>query len=248
MKKIKYIIILLLLFLVTTFIFIPETFPVDYNFYNSLNLAGQSDIIIIFNSGGWGNIPLEKAEDFYPIIKGIRDDLNDLGYNSMVIPYTRTKEGFFEKIKGTRELFSSFSGQAEELSTSIDNFLKKSPNKKIIIAGLSNGAVFVDETMEKISKNIKNQVYAIEIGIPFWRKTLDSSNILRLNNEGKDPLSMGDMKILISGFFRASFKWFFAKASGEDLTFSKALFLSGHQYSWNGVEPEISSFLQKKLK
>ncbi len=47
----------------------------------------MTDVIIIFNSGGWGNTPLEKAEDFATIIRGIQETLNQWGYNSIVVSY-----------------------------------------------------------------------------------------------------------------------------------------------------------------
>lgn len=248
MKKIKYFIITFTLLGGLFFLFSPEVFPENWQFRDSLILTSQDDVIIIFNSGGWGNTPLEKAEDFAPIIKGVQETLDEWGYTSLVIPYQRTQDNFLGKITGIKGTIWSFQNQAETLSKEIEEFLKENPGKKIIIAGLSNGAAFVDDTMEKISDNVKNRVYAIEVGVPFWKEKLNSENVLLLNNEGKDPLAKGETKVLLSSLFKAPFKWLLAKISGENLTFSQAFYMPGHEYSWVKVKADVVTFLEDKLK
>ncbi len=174
--------------------------------------------------------------------------MGEWGYTSFVVPYKRTKDGFFGKISGIKEVISPLQNQTEKLSKQIEEFLRENPNKKIIMAGLSNGAIFVDETMGKVSDDIKNKVLAIEIGIPFWKKKVDSENILRLDNKGKDTLAEGKTKILLSSLFKAPFKWILARITGENLAFSKAFYVPGHEYSWTKVKPEVNSFLENKLK
>jgi len=248
MKKIKYFIITLIFLGSLFFLFGPEVLPENQQFNDFLSIASKNDVVIIFNSGGWGNTPPEKAKDFAPIIEKTQKILNEWGYNSVVIPYARTKDSFWGKITGTKEIFQSFSDQAQKLSGDINKFLAENPNKKIIIAGLSNGAAFVNETTKRIPQDWRKQVYAIEIGSPFWEKALDSENILYLNNKGKDSLAAGEIKTLILNLFKAPFKWVLAEFSGKEITLSKALYLSGHEYSWQAVEPELVSFLDSRLK
>jgi len=59
---------------------------------------------------------LEEAEDFAPIIEGIEETLNEWGYNSIVIPYERTKDSFFGKIAGARDFLNSFKSSSEVLA------------------------------------------------------------------------------------------------------------------------------------
>jgi len=247
MRKIKYLLFTLIISGSLFFLFSPEVFPDNLQFNKFLNSNPQNDVIIIFNSGGWGNTPLEKAEDFTPIIEGIEKTLNEWGYNSIVVPYERTKDTFLGKITGIKGTVLSFPNQAETLSKEIEKFLRENPSKKIIMAGLSNGAAFVNETMGKLSKETKEAVFAIEIGTPFWEKTFNSENILLLNNKNKDPLVKGELKTLFFTFLKAPFKLISAKISGLNLTFSQALYMSGHQYSWIKVKPDVISFLEKKL-
>jgi hypothetical protein len=250
MKKFKYLTLSLITSGSLFFLFSPEVIPDNFQFEEFLNSSSQNDVVIIFNSGGWGNTPLEEAEDFAPIVEGIQETLNERGLNSIVVPYQRTKDNLLGKITGIKEGFHSFQNQAGELAGDINEFLKQNPNQKIIIAGLSNGAAFVDETMEKLTQETEKSVCAIEAGVPFWEELFDSENILRLDNGGKDTLAKGEVKSLISSLVKAPFKWILAKISGENLSFSQAINVSGHEYFWDSplVSSQIVTFLNDKVR
>lgn len=230
------------------FLFAPGDFPDNSQFQKILKSVSQEEIIIIFNSGGWGNTPAEKAADFTPIIEGIQKTLNDLGYGSMVIPYKRTKNGFLGKIEGAREFVTSFGTQSGKLAREIEFFIENNPDTKVIMAGLSSGAAFVDKVMERLSKSKRDNIFAIEVGVPFWESPLDSENVLLLNDD-KDPLSKRKTRILLASLFKAPFKWILAKISGKELSFSRALHVLGHDYFWDSpsVGPQIVSFLEDKI-
>lgn len=249
MKKAKYF-ILIFVGLGVLFFLGVAAFPENRQFQEILNSVSDSekDIVVIFNTGGWGDTPFEKAKDFLPIAEGIQKTLNEWGYNSVVIPYIRAESDFSGKIASTREIIFSFPNQAEKLSVEINKFLKENPSKKIVVAGLSSGAAFADATIEKVSQDVKNRVYAVEIGNPFWRKRPVSENVLRLENDGGDPLSRGDMKVLVPNSFKALYKWILIKVSGGSPVLANLLHLSGHEYFWSDMESEITAFLEKKLK
>jgi pimeloyl-ACP methyl ester carboxylesterase len=158
MKKIKQFSLTLIILCGLFFLFGPEVIPENFQPQEILNVAKDNDVIIIFNSGGWGNTPLEKAEDFAPVIEGIQETLNKWGYRSMIIPYTRTRDDFLGKIAGAKEFFNSFQNSSENLAKEIEFLVKNFPDKKIIIAGLSSGGAFVTETYEKISQDLKGSV------------------------------------------------------------------------------------------
>ena len=221
MRGIRYFILSLVILGSLFFLFGPEVVPENFQFQEFLNSAAQNDVIIIFNSGGWGNTPLEEAKDFALIIEGIEKTLKDFGYNSLVIPYIRTKDNFLGKIAGARDFLNSFQTSSEILAEKVNFLAENLPDKKIILAGLSAGGALVDETMEKISE--KSQVFAIEAGVPFWHNSSESENTLLLDNSGKDTLSAGEIKSLISALVKAPFKWISAKINGDNLFFSQAL-------------------------
>jgi hypothetical protein len=229
MQTLKYLIIGLVVSGALFFLFGPETIPDNFQPPEILVAVDDSDVVIIFNSGGWGNTPIEKAEDFAPIIEGIQETLSGWGYKSVVIPYNRTKNNFFGRIRGIREFLNQFKNSSEDLAESL-------PDKKIIVAGLSNGATFVTETHKKISEKVRDSVYTVAVGTPFWAKTIDSDNILQLDNIGKDSLVRGDVKSLILSLIKTPFVGRF--------------YAIGHDYFWGSpeVNSQIAAFLEDKFQ
>lgn len=248
MNKIKKIIFVSVILFALFFLFGPEVFPENIQFQESLNSASLNNVIVIFNSGGWGNTPPKEAKDLTPIVEGIEKTLSNFGYNSTVIPYERTKNSFLGKITSTKELTASFPKQSKELAQQLNYFLENNSGTKIVMVGLSNGAAFTDSTISNIPENIKEKVYAIEVGIPFWQKKFASENILRLDKPS-DPLSEGKIRTLLFSFLKAPFKIFLAKVSGFNLSFSQAVQFPGHGYSWDSPEVggKITSFLETKF-
>jgi len=249
MQKIKKAILISVIFGCLFFLFGPEIVPTDFQPEEILNIAADNDVIIIFNSGGWGDTPMEKAEDFYPIIEGIQQTLSDWGYQSIVIPYSRTKNTFWGKISSAREFFSFFDFSSGVLARELESMVEDSPDKKIIIAGLSNGAVFTTETYNKISNEVKDSFCVLSVGSPFWYQTYPSEDILQLKSRA-DTLVRGEPKVLFSSLFKAPGRWLTAKLEGRNLTLGQALETPGHIYAWSSpeVRSEIVGFLENKLR
>ena len=250
MQKIKLTISFLIISGGLIFLFGPEAIPENFQFQEILHEKSSADVIIIFNSGGWGNTPPEQAEDFFPIIKGIQKTLNEWGYSSIVIPYNRTKDNLLGKITGMKQVFNSFEKPSEDLAERIKFLTQSLPDKKIIVAGLSNGASFVVKTHEKVSKEVEDSVYTVAVGTPFWAKSSCSNNLLQLNNNGKDSLVEGEVNSLLSSLAKAPLKWILSRITGENIVFSQAFRLSGHDYEWSSSEvgPQIIAFLEDKFK
>lgn len=266
-KRIKILISLALLILFAGLFKIAEGTNAFYSLNGDsfqktslqFNQLDQEKVLIIFNSGGWGNTPLEEAKDFAPVIEGIQTALREQGYYPVVFTYNRTKDNFLGKVEGVKEFLYSFQNQSEDLANQIEYFLDNNPGTKVIVTGLSAGGSFVNETMEKLSEkycvsqncdgNFKEKIYAIEAGIPFWVDQLNSENVLVLNNNRKDTLAVGRLRTLISTLIEAPGKWFLAKIKGENLAFSRAIQAPGHRYDWSSPEvgPEIVNFLKDKF-
>lgn len=256
MKKIKFLYFLIpLLLLISLFFKLGErNIKFDENSLisprpNFLGFETSPDVVIIFNSGGWGNTPIEEAEDFAPIIEGMKKTLNQLGYNSIVIPYNRTKDNLFGRIEGTREVLNSFQFQSKILAVQIEDFLENNQGTKVIMAGLSMGGSFVNQTMENLSEETQNYVYAVIAGVPFWTEPFESDSILQLDNDGKDSLAEGNVKSLTLSLIKSPFKWLFSKFNGQNFKFSQALQVPGHDYKWPSSEtgPKIVNFLKEKF-
>lgn len=245
MKKLKTITTVLVIIGGAVFIFTPNIVPENFPAQQVLSMASDSDVIIIFNSGGWGNTPLEKAEDFAPIINGIQETLKSWGYDSIVVPYNRTKNGFLGKVSSSRDFLTSFDFSSENLAKEVDFLAEKLPGKKIILAGLSNGSTLANKTYEKISENARDSVYAVAAGAPFWVEPVKSENVLLVSNGGKDTLAKGEIGSLLVELFKTPFKWVLSKINGQNLTISQAAHADGHDYSWSSSEinSQITGFL-----
>ncbi len=116
------------------------------------------------------------------------------------------------------------------------------------MVGLSGGAAFVEETMKKISQNIRGKVYAIEAGLPFFEVLLDSKNILRINNNNKDSVANGKIIDLLISVLKMPSNWLLDKIKGGHLPLAKCFKVYGHFYPWDSAEvgPQINSFLRGK--
>ena len=235
MKTLKRLIFPFIALVVLIFLFVPATLPENLQLAEILDSEDDDEVIIIFNSGGWGNTPLEEAEDLAPIIEGIEATLNEWGYKSVVVPYNRTKDGFFGKITGLRELFNSFKNSSKDLADRVELIAKSFPGKKIVIAGLSNGASFVNETYGEVSEEVRSSVYAIAAGTPFWASPQESGDILQLSNNGKDTLVEGEIGSLLLALIKAPFVGAFRA--------------TGHEYSWSSPEinSQIVTFLEDRF-
>jgi len=248
MKKLKQFILVSVVFGGLFFLFGSEVVPENFQPQEILDIAANSDVIIIFNSGGWGDTPFEKAEDFAPIVEEIQKTLNSYGYDSIVIPYQRTKNTLPGKIASAKDFLNFFNFSSDTLAKDLEFLAESLPDKKIILAGLSAGGALVEETMAKISEEA--QVYAVAVGIPFWQKTTESENILLLDNNGKDTLSAGEIKSLLFSLVKAPFRWIFSKINGQNLPLALAFQAPGHKYLWDlpEVGPKIISFLEEKFR
>lgn len=250
MQKIKYSFYLLIFFGSLFILFGPETVPDNFQIPEILDKIQDSQVIIIFNSGGWGDTPLGQANDFRPIIEGIQRTLNEWGYKSFVLPYNRTKTTFLGRVHGSREFSDLFKKTSEDLAGRIEAISRAFPDKKIIVAGLSSGGTFALKTYKKVSEDVKSSVYAITAGMPFWAGDAGSDpHFLSLDNGGKDMLTKGNAGFLMAAFLEAPFKWLGAKISGRELSFSQSFQVSGHAYPWTSsqINQTIVAFLNKEI-
>jgi len=248
--RIKKIIIFTIPLTLLVFLFAPADLPDNSEFSMALDSLPRDKILIVFNSGGWGNTPLDKAEDFLPIIGGIQKALSDMGHESVVVPYERTKNSFLGKIEGLRGFVNSFRAQSDKLVQEIEEFKMENPDSKIIITGLSSGAAFVDNVMKEVSEKEIDNVFAIEVGTPFWEDPFESENILFLDNEGEDPLSAREIKELIISLIKAPGRLIVSSLKGRKMPFSHAFYTPGHDYEWetNSTGKRIVSFLEDKFE
>ena len=247
-KKTKIAICLLVVFLISSFIWFNFVF-LNINgkhFEEELMEAGRnSDVVIVFNSGGWGTVPFEKAFDFNPIINETEKIIESRNHKVSVVEYYRTEDSFFAKVASLRDVLFNFPDSSKVFAGRIEEFLKANPNEKIILAGLSNGAAFVDASMADL-KNEDNSVLAIELGAPFWKKNVKGENILALNNQA-DILANGELGHLVFTLIKSPFVWAYFNITGNHISMTEAMHVEGHDYSWPEVKAQLTEFLNARL-
>jgi len=244
----KIFISLFLVFLVSSFLWFDFIFLNNNgkSFEEDLMKAGEeSDVIIVFNSGGWGTVPFDQAFDFSPIINETKKIIEEHNYKVSVVQYYRTEETFFAKAASLREVLFNFPDSSKVFSKRIEEFLDKNPGDKVIMAGLSNGASFVDAAMADL-KEEKDNVFAIELGAPFWKKNVKSENIISFNNQA-DILANGKLGQLFISVIKAPFIWSYSNITGNKMSFGEAIHIDGHDYSWPQVKNDLTRFVEAKL-
>jgi hypothetical protein len=206
--------------------------------------ARESDVVIVFNSGGWGWNLLDDTPGWNSIVDGIKSKLEGLGYKSLVLNYRRTSNGLRGCIKEFTEAATHYPSKAKELAKRVEFLTDHIPDLKVIIAGESTGTVITDNTMSILRDN--SRVYSIQTGTPFWHKPTALDRTLVMNSNGKtiDTFSYGNVRAVLW----ATVKGWFGLSSLEDSpgTILSWLRAPGHDYSWQypGVCSEVVKFLE----
>jgi pimeloyl-ACP methyl ester carboxylesterase len=206
------------------------------------------DAIIIFNPGGWGNATLQQSKDFAPVLEGMRQTLNNLGYHPTVIAYARTTSGVSGKISAIKEYINNFKNISQVQAKDIEYLSRSLPGKRFLLVGFSNGGGLTTKTISRVPDQIR--IDSINAGVPFWHATYSSTATLALNNEGRDTLATGDAKEIAATIVEAPFRWLWAKIKRENLSLALALEFPGHVYQWSSPEvgPPIMRFLETNFK
>jgi hypothetical protein len=204
----------------------------------------EKDVVLIFNPGGWGSKLLEDSPGWYDIANGIRAELSELGYSSLVVDYRRTGQSFRGVMSEFAEVLRQYPSKTRNLASRVEFLARNDPGLKIIVAGESNGSIISDRAMTVLRDN--PSVYSIQTGPPFWHRqaTLDRTLILNDNGITPDSFSRGDVVTVVW----TSLKALFGFTSNEEEEPGRILYFlraPGHDYRWQYpvVYSEITQFL-----
>lgn len=205
--------------------------------------AKKVDIVVFFNSGGWGWNLTEESPGWASILDGIKSQLDSLGYRSLILNYQRTSRGLRGCFREFFEAATRYHSKARDLSRRVEFLTDHLPDLKIIIAGESTGTVISDKTIGILKD--KTNVYSIQTGTPFWYQpaVFDRTLLMNSNGRGIDTFSYGNVPAMVW----ATFKGWLGLSSPDDnpgdiLSWLKA---PGHDYSWQypGVSSAVVKFL-----
>jgi hypothetical protein len=210
--------------------------------------AIPNDVVVVFNGGGWGDFPLNKAADFASILEGIQSTLSQFGYRSTTIAYYRTLPGLAGRIAGTKEQLNSFKITSQTQIRDLNEACLRFPAKRFILVGFSVGGGLSAKTLQGL-QNAPN-LFGIALGVPEWFWTFRSDKSLVLNNDNLDPLATGNAYVIAVNVIRSPFIWLRAKMSGRATSVALSFQFPHHDYQWasSRVGPPIRQFLARQLR
>ncbi len=207
--------------------------------------AKDKDFVVFFNPGGWGWNFVENSPGWYSISNGIKSELENLGYASLMLDYRRTGETLRGVIDEFVEVITNYPSKSENLACRMEFLTAHIPDLKVIVTGESNGTVISDSAMNILRDN--PQVYSIQTGPPFWHQNVMRDRTLVLNYNGitPDSFSQGDIPAILW----ASLKALVGLSPAEEEDPGRILYFfraPGHDYCWQypGVYSQISNFLE----
>ncbi len=208
-------------------------------------VAKDKDIVIIFNSGGWGLTPIEASLHGLSLVTGIESELASLGLTVLFLDHLRTHEGWQVYLNESVEMITRYPSKAKDLAARVKFLTSHFPDLKVIITGESEGSLICDSVMRILRDNPR--VYSIHLGPPFWDNSIvsDRSLVLRSNGVVPDSFSHGDIFTIICANLEALF------GISQDNPGTILLYIGapGHDYRWEyeGVRSQITNFLHSNF-
>ena len=207
--------------------------------------AKDKDIVIIFNSGGWGWTPIEASPYGLSLVSGISSELASLGYSVLFLDHLRPSGGWQVIINESVEIATRYPSKAKDLAARVRFLTRHIPDLRVIIAGESEGSLICDSVMSILKDNSK--VYSIQLGPPFWDNSTvsDRSLVLRSNGVVPDAFSQGDIFAII----RANLEALFGISQDNPGKILLYIGAPGHDYRWEypEVRSQITNFLRSSF-
>ena len=205
----------------------------------------EKDIIVVFNSGGWGWNFVDDSPGWQTILDGITSELRQLGHDTILLNYRRTSENLVAMLKEFIEVTHSYPSKAEDLAIRVDFLTTHLPESRILLTGESNGTVIADRVMSRLKSNPR--VFSIQTGTPFWHQSESGARTLIINSNGvsADTFSRGDVPTLLSATIRGIMG--LLPQDDDPGMVMKSIRAPGHHYTWNyrEVSGRIGDFLNK---
>jgi hypothetical protein len=140
----------------------------------------ESDVVLLFTPGGWGQTPLAEDPDWQEIFEKIQEELGARGYRAIIAEERRERGALSFLTPGPA-------------ARKIDYLLTSLPNLKIIIGGRSTATVFIEGILHTLPST--DRLLAIEASRPFEKRSalVAPERTLIIPNPEYDPLEEGDL-------------------------------------------------------
>ncbi|TFG47237.1 MAG: hypothetical protein E4H31_00075 [Dehalococcoidia bacterium] len=206
----------------------------------------DGDVLILFNSGGYGWSNLDKSSGDATIIDAIEINLVNRGRAVTVLSYQRSYRGLRGLVSEILNAGAKSIAKPKELALRISFLWRHLPDLRVLLTAESNGTVMSNQVMRLMPD--EPRLSSIEFGPPFWYDSYLNERVLNLRSNGKvpDAFSYGHWGSSIMANFRALFGKS-SKAPGKVLFYIGA---PGHDYNWDDyplIRERVQPFLDSNF-
>jgi hypothetical protein len=137
------------------------------------------------------------------------------------------------------------------MAAEVEFLVRHTNNLKVILIGISQGAVFGNSVMQCLSG--PGQVYSIELGMLFTQRSrrVVTKRTLAIDSNGLMPDAIMEWNIItmLKTFLATPFRWIKYRLVGKPRKFSHCINVPGHEYNWEHpeVRQQIEDFIQINL-
>jgi len=207
--------------------------------------AQGKDVVVFFNTGGFGWDAISETEEGQGFIDGIGAELESLGLNPLLLNYKRTTGTINGGVSEFLLATGFYPTKSEDLAARVKFLTDHIPGIKVILAGLSNGTLICDSVMNILKDN--RRLFSIQMGPPFWNDAASTERTLVLRSNGVIPDSFSQVDLVT--IMRANIEAFFGlnqQYPGDILAYIGA---PGHDYRWQytEVQSRIIDFLHNNI-
>ncbi len=204
----------------------------------------KTDVLILFNSGGYGWSALDKASGYATIVDAIEDELHTRGCQVAVLTYQRAYRGLRGYVSEILNAGAKSIAKPKELAVRLRFLWRHLPALKVLMAAESNGTVMSNQVM-RLSPD-EGRLFSIEFGPPFWYDNFTSERVLNMRSNGTvpDAFSYGHWGRAFRDNF-AALRGKHPSAPGNVLLYIGA---PGHDYNWQKyplIRENVLAFLNK---
>ena len=188
----------------------------------------DADVLILFNSGGYGWSNLDKSSGYATIIDAVEAILGDNGMKSAVLSFQRSYRGWRGYVGEILNAGAKTIAKPRELALRLSFLLRHCPELKILLTSESNGTVTSNQVMRLLAE--EPRLFSVEFGPPFWYRPFLNDRVLNMRSNGRvpDAFSYGHWRRAIAANFGAAFGRS-EQAPGKVLLYIGA---PGHDYNW----------------
>ncbi len=209
--------------------------------YRAVN---ETNVLILFNSGGYGWSALDKASGYATIVDAIEDELHGRGCKVAVLTYQRAYRGLRGYVSEILNAGAKSIAKPKELMVRLQFLWRHLPSLKVLMAAESNGTVMSNQVMRMIPD--EDRIFSIEFGPPFWYDNYVSEKVLNMRSNGTvpDAFSYGHWSRAWKANWDA-WRGKSAAAPGNVLLYVGA---PGHDYNWRdypAIRENVLAFLKK---